>query len=521
MILLLAGFLRIYELGNIPNGFFADEAANGYDSYSVLKTGRSQIGLHFPFFFKHHNVDSISGIYIYSSIPFIFLLDLNEFSTRLAAAIYGILTVLITYFLSYRLLNNRNVALIAALLLAVSVWHIMFSRLALRGITLPFFFSFGLYLLLKGHSKAIYSIVSGIVLGFSFYTYTVARLFLPVFLLGYIFIYKKELLNFKKNGIIFCSTVIIIASPIYLFSLSAEGAKRFNDLSVFSEHNIGKIRFRLQNSNSIKKHIASLPDIFISVSEIAKNYLNFYNPSFLFSKQSGGKLNLLYWFELPFIIYALFLFVRKRKLQHIIILFWFLFYCIPSSLTVPGIVPHRAINGIPVFQILSSYGIIKFFNLSFFNHKINKRIFISFFIVIAFLNIFFTLQFYFGEYQKRTAEHRQYGIREAITYTESVKSKYDQIIFSQNIHNSYSLILFYLKYDPKEYLSNPKMVILKTPQNILIEIHELGKYKIKDVEQICRNANKNLIVVKSDEKIKGKPKKIILYPDTEPAIKIY
>ena len=72
-ILILAAFLRIYQLGSIPNGFFADEAANGYDSYSILKTGRNVLGKYFPYFFRHHNVESISGIYIYSSIPFIFL----------------------------------------------------------------------------------------------------------------------------------------------------------------------------------------------------------------------------------------------------------------------------------------------------------------------------------------------------------------------------------------------------------------------------------------------------------------
>ena len=39
-ILLLAAFLRFYKLGQVPSGFVNDEAAFGYNAYSILKTGR-------------------------------------------------------------------------------------------------------------------------------------------------------------------------------------------------------------------------------------------------------------------------------------------------------------------------------------------------------------------------------------------------------------------------------------------------------------------------------------------------
>ena len=42
IILALAFLLRVIFLGTIPNGFYCDEASNGYDAYSILHTGRDR-----------------------------------------------------------------------------------------------------------------------------------------------------------------------------------------------------------------------------------------------------------------------------------------------------------------------------------------------------------------------------------------------------------------------------------------------------------------------------------------------
>jgi len=39
-IVVLAAFLRVYNLKDLPPGFFCDEAGNGYNAYSIEKTGR-------------------------------------------------------------------------------------------------------------------------------------------------------------------------------------------------------------------------------------------------------------------------------------------------------------------------------------------------------------------------------------------------------------------------------------------------------------------------------------------------
>ena len=94
----LALFLRIYKLGSCPVGFLWDEAALGYNGYSILKTGRDEYGKFLPIIFKSFG-DYKPGLYVYLTVPSIAIFGLTEFSTRLPAAIFGSLTVLLIYFL--------------------------------------------------------------------------------------------------------------------------------------------------------------------------------------------------------------------------------------------------------------------------------------------------------------------------------------------------------------------------------------------------------------------------------------
>jgi len=118
IILAIATILRLVFLGTIPNGFFCDEASNGYDSYSILHTMRDQYGEFLPMFARALN-DYRPSLYIFLTVPFIKIFGLNEFATRLPAAIIGIATVLVVFYLVKEVFNQR-VALIAALLLSIS-----------------------------------------------------------------------------------------------------------------------------------------------------------------------------------------------------------------------------------------------------------------------------------------------------------------------------------------------------------------------------------------------------------------
>src|SRR5690348_12129027 len=97
-IFLLGVFLRFYDLGSIPAGFFRDEAAKGYNAYCLLETGKDVDGNSWPMFTRELTTFN-TAVYSYLTIPFIAIFGLNEFAVRFPAALFASLTILTTYWL--------------------------------------------------------------------------------------------------------------------------------------------------------------------------------------------------------------------------------------------------------------------------------------------------------------------------------------------------------------------------------------------------------------------------------------
>jgi predicted membrane-bound mannosyltransferase len=84
-IVVLAAVVRVYDLGDLPPGFFCDEAALGYNSYSILKTGRDENRELLPLYVWSFGVSYKNPIFIYASMVPITLFGLSEFSVRLTS----------------------------------------------------------------------------------------------------------------------------------------------------------------------------------------------------------------------------------------------------------------------------------------------------------------------------------------------------------------------------------------------------------------------------------------------------
>ena len=143
LILLLSLGLRVWQINSFPSGLNADEAALGYNAYSLLTTGKDEHGHPWPVNLESFGDFKPAG-YAYLLMPFIKVLGLNEFAVRLPSAIFGILGVLGIYLLTKSLYLTPNPppnlgegepirvgevpGLLSALLLAISPWHLHFSR---------------------------------------------------------------------------------------------------------------------------------------------------------------------------------------------------------------------------------------------------------------------------------------------------------------------------------------------------------------------------------------------------------
>lgn len=228
-IIIFAAFLRFYKLSFNPPGLYVDEAATGYNAFSILKTGKDEYGKSFPIFFRSFG-DYKMPLNIYLTVLPVWALGLNVFSVRLMSAFFGSITMYLVYLLTKEIFkNDEKLALWSAFIYAVSPWSMFISRVCFEG-------NIGLFLLLlallvqlkamKTRSKKI-MIISVIAYALSAYSYHTERFISPAIMLFVLLL--NYLKTFRKNiGSIlwpFLLLILLLSPQIILFFSSAGQAR--------------------------------------------------------------------------------------------------------------------------------------------------------------------------------------------------------------------------------------------------------------------------------------------------------
>ncbi len=123
LILLLAAWLRVDRLDDVPPGWRDDEVVETTVHAALVLAGRAP--LYFP------QAEGHEPLYHYLSAGWIAMLGRSLFSVRLLSALLGVVSVAALYRLARRLFGP-SVALMAAAGLTVSFWGLMYSRFKLR-----------------------------------------------------------------------------------------------------------------------------------------------------------------------------------------------------------------------------------------------------------------------------------------------------------------------------------------------------------------------------------------------------
>ncbi len=231
-ILIIGSFVRVHNIGEMPNGLNIDEASSGYDAFSILKYGVDRNGNSFPVVLYAWGSGQ-SVLYSIIMIPFVLLGGLTELTIRLPMAIIGSISILIMYDLLKNVFENKKNALVGAFFFAICPWHIMKSRWGMECNLFPDMILLAVYLLTLGikKKKTIMKVLSFIVLGISSYSYATSYLFLPVFVFGILgyFIYKKEIS--VKRAIIYLGIVFVISTPLIVYLII--NTFDLNQISIF------------------------------------------------------------------------------------------------------------------------------------------------------------------------------------------------------------------------------------------------------------------------------------------------
>lgn len=538
-IVLLGTILRIFYLGKTPNSLEWDEVALGYDAYSILKTGKDQFGKFLPNNFRSLD-DYKPPLYVYLTIPSVAIFGLSEFSTRLPSAIFGIFAIILTYLLCLELFksqsnqNKQAVALISSLFLAISPWHLQFSRAAFETnlsvtVTLAAVVCF---LKSISSSRKIYFLFSAFFFGLALFSYHSTRVVTPLILLFLLLTFKKQLPKLKYLAGFF----IIYAVFIYFFipiATSKDAQIRFtvtNDLNfyqnleisaqkVLADKNIGdeiggKIfhnrRLSIYNYENFKK--------------VLYNYLLHFSPNFLLVKgdaplHHAPGFGMLYFFDGLFIIIGLLVFLLKyRNRRNLVLLFWLLVAPLPAAVTWQS--PHsvRAEIILPTLQIFSALGLFTAVRFLRREDKLYSYLFIVIFQCFFLYNIGLYLHQYYVHTNLELSKNWLYGRKQAVDLTEDLKGQFDKVYVSLKVDMPYIFWLFYSKYSPEKYLAEGGTV----SGGFADERNHFDKYQFKNFEYNNLPKDKKLLLVSipKDFPPDAKVIKTIYYLDNSPALVI-
>ena len=334
----LGGVLRFYRLDHNPPSLSWDEAAVGYNAFTIANWSRDEWGVRFPLVFESFE-DYKHPVHIYVTALFVKLFGISDFVVRLPTAFLGVMNIILIYLVGATVFKKKLVGLFSAGAMAFSPYAIQFSRFNHELNFVLFFFLLGTYFFYLGIEKnkkiLPFAFLS---FGLTLLTYHSAKVVVPPLVLCLVWLYRKELLVDKTRFLVnltplLFSILVIVVTPQLL------GLARAKQTS-FSRVEVEKTSF-FQITHS---------QLLGQLEIVGKQYVWHFLPKFLFltgdknSRHSTQIVGEFYKTEIPFIVIGLVLVVyqavaRKRR-KALLLLLWVLISPLPSALVNEA--PHAA-----------------------------------------------------------------------------------------------------------------------------------------------------------------------------------
>lgn len=474
-ILLLASFLRLWRLDQVPVSLFGDELDVGYQAYSILKTGRDYSGNFMPIHF-HSLAEWRTPLYLYASVPTVAIFGITPWGVRLPAAIFGILGVWMFYLLVKEIINfsGKKLEILAALLLAISPWHIQYSRGGFEVTQMIFLFLAGIWLFLVGLKKHNLLPWAMVCLALTPWVYSTAKLFTPMILVAIFLIWRKELFRVGKKWIFWSvAALIVVGCPIAVSTVFGGGTARFSYLSIFTDPTvipqIGWDRLRDDRVRDPNLKFGVQPNIVDKIfhnkflywgNMLVHNYLQVFSTEFLFIKgdlnlrHSTDEMGQLYRIEIIFLLAGIAFFLTSKvdaKIKTLLI-FWLLASPIPAILTRDGgMHATRLFFLLPIFIFLVAFGIYGIVRET----PKKWRKFTVGSIAMTYLLAFALYQHsYWVHYPWESERWWHAGWKEAIQTAKAHESNFDKVIVSTAGEPPWIFFAGWYQYSPSQWQKN-------------------------------------------------------------------
>lgn len=345
LITLVGAFFRVYRIASLPPGDGYDPAYYGVDALQILNGAR-------PVFFPSNFGREALFSYLVAACMLVW--GPTTLAIHMTSAIVGILTIPAVYLLAEELFAEESAPLrlwgsgIAALMLAVSYWHLNWSRYGVRAILLPLFAAWAIYCLWRGlRRQSRYDCIAcGISLGLILYTYQAARLLPVLVVVCFVchFIQRRVLARRDvENLILVISISLVVFAPLGYYFIRHPGSSFERILQAFI--------------------FSSSPSATENQQTFAQQFLK---ALMLFGIQGDvepystipGRPALNAFFAGLFCIGIGSCLARRKRPRYTLVLIWWAVMLIPATVATQAPAAKRAIGTLPAVALLVAIGAI-------------------------------------------------------------------------------------------------------------------------------------------------------------------
>ncbi len=452
-ILLIASLLRFWNISRIPS-LNPDEAALGYNAYSLLETGKDEHGIAWPLHFKSFG-DFKPGGYVYLAMPFVKIFGLTPLAVRLPNLIFSVLTIYFLYKLIFLLTKNSRISNLTSIVLSISPWHLQFSRGAWESSTALFFIILGIYFFYKfiATPKSIYRYLFLLPFIASLYIYHSARLISPLIVLILLLLNYKLIIYSSKQLIIPCLLAFILTIPVFISFLNSGGTTRLGGVGLMADRGpLSRSEELLNHHNNVKLINRGMHNrrVLYALSWLEK-YTSHFNLNFLFingdevPRSKNPEMGQLYLIELPFLLFGIYILLKHQssKALKYLVISLLLISPLASSLTFQAPSALRALPMVIPLSILIALCL----------SQIKNKLFIIFIFFLYLISNLYYLDSYYKHAPIRYSFAWNRGFSEIVPLIESEKNNYQNIYLTSKYDQPYILYLFFSKYNPAKIQS--------------------------------------------------------------------
>ena len=474
IVLIIGLFFRVYRLNNLPVSMFGDEVDASYHAWSLATTLHDYRGHFLPSYIQSF-AEWRAPLEMYVVAPFVGLMGPSTFSARLPMALLGVLSIYLTYLIINLLFPEERHLLpihsrlpdagtIAALVLALTPWHIHYTRNVVEQPPLFALILLGVYFYLKAKNRPIFYPLSLFFFILTFYTYSIANLATPFIVIILLICFPpkvKDLIQKKTLGGLFISFLTVI--PIAYQILFGQAAGRFKLINIANDHVVLEQIVLDRNRPWLASPL--LEKIFNNKltavgGEFAKNYLTAISPEFLFItgdpiyRQNVDKFGAFLLVLAPFFFIGLFVAIFRKNKSGLFLVLWFLLIPIGSSLTQGG-----GNHGSRLF--LQNFPVVSFIAIGIMEviDRLNKKLkIVSLLLILAFITLNFSAYWYryTTHYAYESSHVWQYGYEPLYVGARKFIPSAKRVFINNTFEPALYRFAFYYPILPSDFLKTFK-----------------------------------------------------------------